>query len=87
MCASVFLAKEIWVTLNPTGKELEANKDYYLELLSKGIGKPKEEIERDIQRPAYFTVQEAIDYGIADKIIDPKDSIFEKRVILPSHSS
>ncbi|XP_031121631.1 ATP-dependent Clp protease proteolytic subunit-related protein 1, chloroplastic [Ipomoea triloba] len=66
---------EMWIK----AKELEANKDYYLELLSKGIGKPKEEIERDIQRPAYFTVQEAIDYGIADKIIDPKDSIFEKR--------
>lgn len=67
-------------------KELDTNKDYYLELLSKGIGKPKEEIERDIQHPAYFTPQEAIDYGVADKIIDPRDDIFEKRVIFSSHS-
>ena len=64
----------------PQAKELEANTEYYLELLAKGIGKPKEEIEKDIQRPKYFQAQEAIDYGIADKIITSQDSAFEKRV-------
>lgn len=61
-------------------KELDANTEYYLELLAKGIGKPKEEIEKDIRRPKYFQAQEAIDYGIADKIIDSRDAAFEKRV-------
>lgn len=61
-------------------KELESNTEYYLELLAKGIGKPQEEIEKDILRPKYFQAQEAIDYGIADKIIDSQDSAFEKRV-------
>ncbi|KAK1324074.1 hypothetical protein QJS10_CPA02g00300 [Acorus calamus] len=60
-------------------KELDANTDYYIELLSKGIGKPKEEIAKDIQRPKYFQAQEAIAYGIADKIIDSRDAAFEKR--------
>lgn len=61
-------------------KELDANSEYYLELLAKGIGKPKEEIEKDIQRPKYMQAQEAIDYGVADKIIDSRDNAFEKRV-------
>lgn len=63
-------------------KELDANTEYYLELLAKGIGKPKDEIAKDIQRPKYFQAQEAIEYGIADKIIDSRDAAFEKRVML-----
>ncbi|KAL0384317.1 UNVERIFIED_CONTAM: ATP-dependent Clp protease proteolytic subunit-related protein 1, chloroplastic [Sesamum radiatum] len=66
---------DMWIK----AKELDANTEYYLELLAKGIGKPKEEIEKDIQRPKYFQAQEAIDYGIADKIIAPEDAAFEKR--------
>lgn len=66
--------------LLPQAKELEANTDYYLELLSKGIGKSKEDIEKDIQRPKYFQAKDAIEYGIADKIIDSQDAAFEKRV-------
>ncbi|XP_059297028.1 ATP-dependent Clp protease proteolytic subunit-related protein 1, chloroplastic isoform X1 [Lycium ferocissimum] len=68
-------AIDMWIK----AKELESNSEYYLELLAKGTGKPKEEIEKDIQRPKYFRAQEAIDYGIADKIIDSRDSAFEKR--------
>ncbi|XP_042516411.1 ATP-dependent Clp protease proteolytic subunit-related protein 1, chloroplastic [Macadamia integrifolia] len=66
---------DMWIK----AKELDANTDYYIELLAKGIGKPKEEIAKDIQRPKYFQTQEAIAYGIADKIIDSRDAAFEKR--------
>ncbi|CAO2842070.1 unnamed protein product [Amaranthus hypochondriacus] len=66
---------DMWIK----AKELDANTEYYFELLSKGIGKSKEELEKDIQRPKYFQAQEAIDYGIADKIIDSRDNAFEKR--------
>ncbi|KAK1291706.1 hypothetical protein QJS10_CPB17g02334 [Acorus calamus] len=68
-------AIDMWIK----AKELDANTDYYIELLSKGIGKSKEEISKDIQRPKYFQAQEAIAYGIADKIIDSRDAAFEKR--------
>ncbi|KAG9130246.1 hypothetical protein Leryth_004293 [Lithospermum erythrorhizon] len=60
-------------------KELDANTDYYIELLAKGTGKPKEEIAKDIQRPKYLQAQDAIAYGVADKIIDSQDSAFERR--------
>lgn len=66
---------DMWIK----AKELDANTDYYIELLAKGTGKTKEEIEKDVQRPKYFQAQEAIDYGIVDKIIDSRDSAFEKR--------
>lgn len=60
-------------------KELDANTDYYVELLAKGTGKTKEEISKDIQRPRYFQSQEAIAYGLGDKIIDGRDGVYEKR--------
>ncbi|PKA66137.1 ATP-dependent Clp protease proteolytic subunit-related protein 1, chloroplastic [Apostasia shenzhenica] len=66
---------DMWIK----AKELDANTDYYIELLAKGIRKPKEEISKDIQRPKYFRAEEAIAYGIADKIIDSRDAAFEKR--------
>ena len=71
---------------NIQAKELEANTESYIELLAKGIGKSKEEIAKEVQRPKYFRAQEAIDYGIADKIIDSRDIAFDKRVIFHCHS-
>lgn len=68
-------AIDMWIK----AKELDANTDYYLELLEKGIGKPKDEIRKDIERPKYFQGQEAIDYGVADKIIDSRDTMFERK--------
>ncbi|XP_076935270.1 ATP-dependent Clp protease proteolytic subunit-related protein 1, chloroplastic-like [Bidens hawaiensis] len=68
-------AIDMWIK----AKELDTNTDYFLELLEKGIGKPKDEINKDIMRPKYFQAQEAIDYGIADKIINSRDNAFEKR--------
>ncbi|KAH0977839.1 hypothetical protein GBA52_027558 [Prunus armeniaca] len=62
-----------------SAKELDANTEYYIELLAKGTGKTKEEIAKDIQRPKYFQGQEAIEYGLVDKIIDSRDAAFEKR--------
>ncbi|GAB4838343.1 hypothetical protein Ancab_027873 [Ancistrocladus abbreviatus] len=66
---------DMWIK----AKERDVNTEYYIELLAKGIGKSKEEISKDIQRPKYFQAQGAIDYGIADKIIDSRNVAFEKR--------
>ncbi|KAG6489669.1 hypothetical protein ZIOFF_050945 [Zingiber officinale] len=68
-------ATDMWIK----AKELDANTEYLLELLAKGIGKPKEEIKKDIELPRYFDAQEAIAYGIADKTIKPEDDAFEKK--------
>lgn len=65
---------DMWIK----AKELEANSEYYIELLAKGIGKPKEEIARDIQRIRYFRPQDAIDYGFADRIMDEGEVAHKK---------
>lgn len=63
-------------------KELEANSEYYIELLAKGTGKSKEEIAKDVQRTRYFQPQDAIEYGLADKIMHSMDgeNAYKKRV-------
>ncbi|KAJ6965037.1 ATP-dependent Clp protease proteolytic subunit family protein [Populus alba x Populus x berolinensis] len=70
-------AVDMWIK----AKELDANTEYYIELLAKGTGKPKEELVKDIQRPKYLKAQEAIDYGIADKLLSSSDDAFEKRMM------
>ncbi|MBA0726870.1 hypothetical protein Golax_002668 [Gossypium laxum] len=71
---------DMWIK----AKELDANTESYIELVAKGTGKTKEEIAKDVQRPKYFQAQEAIDYGLADKIIDSRDAAFEKRMLAQS---
>lgn len=68
-------AIDMWIK----AKELDANTDYYVELLARGTGKSKEEIYADIQRPKYFRGQEAIDYGLCDKIIESRGVAMERR--------
>ncbi|CAN1141455.1 ATP-dependent Clp protease proteolytic subunit-related protein 1, chloroplastic [Linum perenne] len=60
-------------------EELEINSRFYLELLSKGTGKSEQELLEDIHMPKFFTAQEAIDYGLADKIVGPEDMEHLKR--------
>jgi hypothetical protein len=43
-----------------------------MEILAQGIGKPVEEIEKDINRPKYFNPWEAVDYGLIDQVQDCK---------------
>jgi hypothetical protein len=62
-------------------KELDTNTDYYLELLSKGVGKPKEELAEFLKGPRYFRAQEAIDYGLADTILHSLDGSFKPKVL------
>ncbi|CAA6653549.1 unnamed protein product [Spirodela intermedia] len=80
-------SKPIYMYINSSGTqswfdflEITNHKVNLIKLLAKGIGKPKEEIAKDIQRPKYFQAQEAIAYGIADKTIDSRDAAFEKRL-------
>ena len=42
------------------------------EILSANSGQPLEKIERDVERDHYMSAQEALEYGLIDKI-------FEKR--------
>ncbi|MCH98420.1 ATP-dependent Clp protease proteolytic subunit-related protein chloroplastic-like [Trifolium medium] len=60
-------------------KELEASSEHYIDLLAKGIGKPRDEIAKEIQRTRFFLAQDAVDFGIADKIMDFGEQAYEKR--------
>lgn len=48
-------------------QEIRQTKQQLVEILAKGVGKPEEEVERDINRPKYFTPYQAVEYGLIDK--------------------
>jgi ATP-dependent Clp protease protease subunit len=68
-------AIDMWIK----AKELDTNTDYYLDLLSKGVSKPKEELAEFLKGPRYFRAQEAIDYGLADTILHSLDGSFKPK--------
>mmetsp|Transcript_9898 Transcript_9898/g.44847 ORF Transcript_9898/g.44847 Transcript_9898/m.44847 type:complete len:93 (+) Transcript_9898:776-1054(+) len=51
-------------------KEIRTTKQQTLDILSKGIGRPVEALEKDINRPKYFDPWEAVDYGLIDQVLD-----------------
>jgi ATP-dependent Clp protease protease subunit len=78
----VFLCYAINFFFGAQAKELDTNTDYYLDLVSKGVGKPKEELAEFLRGPRYFRAQEAIDYGLADTILHSLDGSFKPKVPL-----
>lgn len=68
-------AVDMWVK----AKELDSNTEYYIELMAKGTGKPRDEIAKDIRRPRYYRGQQAIDYGLCDTIIEPRGVQLDKK--------
>lgn len=58
--------------------ELRKTKNEVVRLLSKHIGKPEAEIEKDIARPKYFDVYGAVEYGIIDQVLEADDAAVTK---------
>ena len=48
-------------------------RDMLNKILSENTGKPIEEIERDTDRDYFMTAQQALEYGIIDKIYTHRD--------------
>ncbi len=42
------------------------------EMLSENTGKPLEQVQADTERDNYMTAQEALEYGIIDKVISKR---------------
>jgi ATP-dependent Clp protease protease subunit len=60
--------------------EIQAREVLYLrgklnELLAKHTGQPLEKIEQDIDRDRYMSAEEAVKYGIIDKIIQQRSEV------------
>ena len=56
--------------INIQAKEMEKLRLELNEILSKASGQPIERINRDTDRDFYLNAQEAIEYGLADKIVE-----------------
>eukprot|EP00223_Ostreococcus_mediterraneus_P006714 CAMPEP_0179683308 /NCGR_PEP_ID=MMETSP0936-20121108/1_1 /TAXON_ID=548131 ORGANISM="Ostreococcus mediterraneus, Strain clade-D-RCC2573" /NCGR_SAMPLE_ID=MMETSP0936 /ASSEMBLY_ACC=CAM_ASM_000574 /LENGTH=140 /DNA_ID=CAMNT_0021555655 /DNA_START=641 /DNA_END=1063 /DNA_ORIENTATION=+ len=59
-------------------KEVKAQKEVLVKILSETTGRSASKVEQDIQRPLYMTARDAIAYGIADKIIDKPSETIDK---------
>ena len=64
--------------------EIQAREVLYLrgklnELLAKHTGKALEQIEQDIDRDRYMSAEEAVQYGIIDKVIQQKSEVDSRK--------
>jgi len=50
-----------------------ANKKEVLDILHKHTGNNRERLDADMQRPFYMQPQDALEYGVIDKIMKPTD--------------
>ncbi|KAK9842598.1 hypothetical protein WJX81_008193 [Elliptochloris bilobata] len=55
--------------------ELEHSTQTYVELLAKATGKEEAEVRKDVGRNRYFTPEQAIEYGIIDRIVRPQEEV------------
>jgi ATP-dependent Clp protease protease subunit len=53
-------------------REVLRYKSLLIDLLSKHTGQPREKVEKDIDRDFYMSPEEAVEYGIIDKVITSK---------------
>jgi ATP-dependent Clp protease protease subunit len=53
-------------------REVLRYKSLLIDLLSKHTGQPREKVEKDIDRDFYMSPEEALEYGIIDKVITSK---------------
>lgn len=58
------------VDINIQATEMEKLREELNKILSKASGQPLEKITQDTDRDFYLNAQEAIDYGLADKIVE-----------------
>lgn len=55
--------------------ELASNTDTYVDFLTDFSGKDREEIKKDVGRTRWFTPEDAIEYGLIDKVIKDGEEI------------
>ncbi|MCS7195858.1 MAG: ATP-dependent Clp endopeptidase proteolytic subunit ClpP [Aquificaceae bacterium] len=53
-------------------EEIKRIKNMLNETLAKHTGQPLEKVERDVERDYFMSAQEALDYGIVDRVIEKR---------------
>jgi ATP-dependent Clp protease protease subunit len=59
--------------------ELEASTQTYVHFMAKFTGRDEETVRRDVGRNRYFTPEQAIEYGIIDRVVSPADEVAIER--------
>eukprot|EP00889_Picochlorum_renovo_P006587 jgi/Picre1/33617/NNA_001097.t1 len=59
-------------------REVLAQKQNLLEIMSRTTGHDTEKLEKDIQRPLYMQPKDALAYGIIDGIVSPEKQIIDQ---------
>eukprot|EP00177_Eucheuma_denticulatum_P001999 GFKZ01003565.1.p2 GENE.GFKZ01003565.1~~GFKZ01003565.1.p2 ORF type:complete len:266 (-),score=35.83 GFKZ01003565.1:1929-2726(-) len=59
-------------------KEVLYNRRQSFEIIADRSGQPVEQIEKDAMRTKYFSPQEAVDYGIIDKVLQSEKDLPQK---------
>merc|ERR1712031_133860 len=60
-------------------RDLEHSNDVYVDMLSEYTGKPREEVYEDVGRKRYFTPEQAVEYGLIDKVVQSaKDEVISE---------
>ncbi|MBE6468627.1 MAG: ATP-dependent Clp protease proteolytic subunit [Coriobacteriaceae bacterium] len=54
-------------------REIRATRERLNQILSDATGKPVEEIQRDTERDKFLTADEALTYGLVDRIVSSRD--------------
>lgn len=54
-------------------KEVLANKTSMVDILSRNTGQTPERIAKDMDRLFYITPHQAVEYGLIDRVLEPKD--------------
>ena len=49
---------------------IQKNKSRLNRILAQNTGKTEEQIEKDTERDHYMTAQEALDYGLIDRVLE-----------------
>lgn len=59
--------------LEVIARELHYTKQMLIKILSENTGQPQDKIERDADRDFFMSPQESVEYGLIDRIIQPRD--------------
>lgn len=55
--------------------ELEKSTDIYVEHLARYTGRDKDSLRKDVGRNRYFTPEQAIEYGLIDRVVAPNEDV------------
>jgi ATP-dependent Clp protease, protease subunit len=56
-------------------KEVLTNRGTMLDILSRNTGQDREKIHKDMDRLFYMTPQQAVEYGVIDKVFETKEEL------------